>query len=170
MRWYIGQVEHIGSGDIRRSGVCEASNPEGEDVRGVCGAYSRWGRHLRGDAGVPAGPSNHLWRGWSSPRVRRDPVWCWANWEAMGVRELWSGARHDVHRKAPRRYGSAVVLFFSNCRLAHPEKYLFSLSEKLFPGSKYPKKHVIKIWKIQHWGSRIMFLGLSIMYGDTLIP
>ena len=35
----------------------------------------------------------------------------------------------------------------------HPEKYLVLLSKKIFFGSKYPKKHLIKFRKKLHWDS-----------------
>ena len=34
---------------------------------------------------------------------------------------------------------SPVLPFWPNYRLGHPENYLFSLSKKIFSGSKYPK-------------------------------
>ena len=37
----------------------------------------------------------------------------------------------------------SVLLFKPKYRLAHPENYLFSLSKKIFSGSKYPKKLIL---------------------------
>ena len=45
------------------------------------------------------------------------------------------------------KYGSTrpppVVMFWPKYRSTHPENYLFSLSKKMFSGSKYPKKQFI---------------------------
>ena len=43
---------------------------------------------------------------------------------------------------------TSLLLFLPKYPLNHPENYLFSLSNKMFSGSKYPKKHFTFVFNI----------------------
>ena len=49
----------------------------------------------------------------------------------------------------------AVLPFWPNHRLGHPENYLFSLSKKIFSGSKYPK---IKLFNVEKGSTGCLML------------
>ena len=55
----------------------------------------------------------------------------------------------------------AVLLFKPKHRIGHPENYVFSLSEKIFSGSKYPKKEFYFILKTEALTSGSDFVSKS---------
>ena len=66
-----------------------------------------------------------------------DAHWCEVVVENFERR--WQHRMGTQHCKLKTTRHGPVVLFQPKYRLAHPENYLFSLSKKIFSGSKYPK-------------------------------
>ena len=56
--------------------------------------------------------------------------------------------------KTIKHHWAPVLLFQPNYWLGHPESYLFSLSDIIFSGSKYPQNIYIYFWKQKHYWAR----------------
>ena len=60
--------------------------------------------------------------------------------------------------------------FLAETLSGHPEIYLFSLSNNIFSGSKYPKKHFILFWTQKRWSCHVVGCVLITYYFCTNMP